>query len=170
MNSKLITHCHSERQRRIPKGMQRGRGSFTSFRMTLHVAFNSWRSQAGQALVTLLFFMIVAITITSGAVVILFTNSLSASKLELGTYAYYYAESGAEDALMRLLRDPDGTVASSPQTLTIENANVVTTVSKSGSNYTINSDATGGNFRRTIQVVASFVSNIFAVTSWKEIF
>jgi hypothetical protein len=122
--------------------------------------------QRGQALITLLFFMIIAITITSAAVVILLTNSVSAQKLEQGTVSYYTAESGAENALLRLLRDPNYT----GETLTIDGTTVVATVTKSGSVYTITSSATFGNFKRTIQVVATYVGNILTATSWKEEF
>jgi len=126
----------------------------------------NFKVQRGQALVTLLFFMIIAITITSAAVVVLLTNSLSAQKLEQGTASYYTAESGAENALLRLLRDPDYT----GETLTIDGTTVVATVSNSGDDYTVTSDSTSGNFKRTVQVEASFINNILTITSWKEIF
>lgn len=124
------------------------------------------KGQSGQALVTLLVFTIVAITITSAAVIILFTNSLGTSKLEQGTNAYYSAESGAENALLRLLRNPNYT----GETLAVGNASVVISVANVGSTYTITSNATLGNFIRSIKVTTSFINNIFTVTSWKEVF
>jgi FlaG/FlaF family flagellin (archaellin) len=124
------------------------------------------KCQSGQALVTLLVFTIVAITITSAAVIILFTNSLGTSKLEQGTNTYYSAESGAENALLRLLRDPNYT----GETLAVDNASVVISVANAGNTYTITSDATLGNFLRSVEVTASFVNNILTVDTWKEVF
>jgi hypothetical protein len=122
--------------------------------------------QKGQALVTLLVFTIVAITITSASVVIILTNSVGTSKLERGTNAYYSAESGAENALLRLLRDPNYT----GETLPVGDASVLISVANNGNTYTITSDATLGNFLRSVEVTASFVSNILTVDSWKEVF
>lgn len=136
---------------------------------TLHFAlctFHPWRSQAGQALVTLLVFTIVAITITSAAVVIILTNSIGTSKLEQGTNTYYSAESGAENALLRLLRDPNY----AGETLAVDNASVVISVANIGNTYTITSDATLGNFLRSVEVSATFVNNILTIDSWKEVF
>jgi len=135
-------------------------------RINFQFSIFNFQLQNGQALVTLLVFTIVAITITSAAVVIILTNSIGTSKLERGTNAYYSAESGAENALLRLLRNPNYT----GETLTIDGATVVSTVGVSGSTYTITSDATSGNFKRTVRVIATFVSNILTVDSWKEIF
>lgn len=118
----------------------------------------------GQALVTLLFFMIFAITITSAAVVVVISNSLAASKFDQGNVTFYIAESGIENALMRLLRDPNY----SGETLTIEGGNAIIQVS--GTNpKTITSQGTIGNFSRTIQVRVDYTNNILSVQSWKEI-
>lgn len=136
------------------------------WRFWVRCAYQNDDVQTGQALVTLLFFMIIAITITSAAVVIILTNSMSAQKLEQGTTSYYAAESGAENALLRLLRDPNYP----GEPLTIDGATVTTAVAKSGSIYTITSNSTSGNFKRTVQVTTSFVNNIFTISSWKEIF
>jgi len=143
--------------------------NFKDSTSTLHFALctlHSWRSQAGQALVTLLVFTIVAITITSAAVVIILTNSVGTSKLEQGTNTYYSAESGAENALLRLLRDPNY----AGETLPVGNASVIISVANTGSTYTITSGATLGNFIRRVEVTATFVNNILTVTSWKEVF
>ncbi|MBI2611956.1 hypothetical protein HYW54_04415 [Candidatus Gottesmanbacteria bacterium] len=119
----------------------------------------------GQILVTLLFFVVIAIIITSGAVVVILTNSLSASKFAQGNVAYYIAESGIENALLRLLRNP----SYNGETLAIEDATALITVS--GDNpKTITSVGSIGNFSRTIEVIADYTDNILTVTSWKEIY
>ena len=130
------------------------------------VQSSKFKVEAGQALVTLLVFTIVAITITSAAVVIILTNSVGTSKFEQGTNTYYSAESGAENALLRLLRDPNYT----GETLPVGNASVIISVANTGSTYTITSGATLGNFIRRVEVTATFVNNILTVTSWKEVF
>ncbi|MCJ7740758.1 hypothetical protein MUP32_05620 [Candidatus Microgenomates bacterium] len=118
----------------------------------------------GQVLVTILFFMIIAITVTSGTVMIMLSNSLSASKFDQGNSAYYVAESGIENALVRLLRDPMYT----GETLPVDSGNAI--ISISGTNpKTIISIGRIGNFSRTIEVTADYTNNILTVQSWKEI-
>ena len=65
--------------------------------------------KSGQALVTLLVFMIIAVTITSSAVMIIILNSKGSYRFQDGLVAYQIAESGAENAILRLLRNPDYT-------------------------------------------------------------
>src|SRR3989338_1434467 len=64
------------------------------------------RGQKGQVFVTLLFFVIIGVTIISAETIVLFTNILSGSTEEQGANAYYVAESGIEEALLRLNRNP----------------------------------------------------------------
>ena len=63
-------------------------------------------NQKGQVFVTLLFFVIIGVTIISAETIVLFTNILSGSTEEQGANAYYVAESGIEEALLRLNRNP----------------------------------------------------------------
>ncbi len=125
---------------------------------------NSNQKEGGQALITLLFFVIIAITITSASVVVLIANSTSATKYEEGIRAFYVAEGGAENAVLRLLRDPTYT----GETLTISDGTATISVSGSGP-FTITSKGVVGNFTRTVQVSAAYVNNILSITSWKEI-
>ena len=120
--------------------------------------------QKGQALVTLLFFMVIGITITSAAVVVIVTNALSATRFEQGTDAYDIAESGAENALLRLLRNPFYT----GETLPIGNGTATITVA----NNTIISSGSAAfnNEIRTIQVNTVYNNGILTVTSWKEMY
>ena len=75
----------------------------------------------GQALIILLFFAIIAINVTAAATVIILVNSLSGSKFQQGTVAYEIAQAGAENARLRLLRDPNYT----GETLAVGNGNAV---------------------------------------------
>ena len=129
--SKFTAHCHSEHSEESHKVLHRVLGDPSPSPNWLRMTFN----QKGQALITLLVFTIVAITITSAAVIIIFTNSIGTSKLEQGTNAYYVAESGAENALLRLLRDPNY----SGEILPVDDASVEISVANTGSTYTITS-------------------------------
>jgi hypothetical protein len=120
----------------------------------------------GQALISLLFFMIIGINVTAAAVVILIANSLSGTKFQQGSIAYQVAESGIENAKIRLLRDS----MYAGETLPVGNGNAVITISRNGTQYTIRSRGTVGNFVRQIQVVATYSDNLFTVTSQQEIF
>jgi type II secretory pathway component PulK len=119
----------------------------------------------GSALITLIFFSAIAVIITSATVIVLATNSLTTTKFQQGTKAYHLAESGAEDAILKILRDPN---YSDSSTLSIDNATVTTTVS-GVSTKTIVATATLLNFSRKIEVVGDYNNNIFTITSWKEI-
>src|SRR6185369_10579469 len=124
----------------------------------------------GQALITLLFFMIIGLTVTSAAVVLMYVNAVSGSKQQDGETAYQSALSGAENAKLRLLRNPLYTGESN---LSIGSGSATTTVTGSGSSadpYIITSTGTRGNFVRKVQIQATYVNNFFSVGSEKEIF
>lgn len=120
--------------------------------------------QSGQALITLIFFVLIAITITSGAIIMIAVNSTSLGKLQEGNISYDAAEAGIENALLRLLRDPNYT----GETLTIDSTIVTITVSGSSPNYTITVVGTG-NFKRTVQVKMTYTSGYYTFSDWKEI-
>jgi len=120
----------------------------------------------GQALLTLLFFIIIALTVTSASVVMILVNSLSGTTYQQGTIAYEVAQSGADNALLRLLRDPTYT----GETLPVGSGSAVITVT--GSNpYVILSKGSVGNSLREIQVTASYSADyVLQVISQKEVF
>jgi hypothetical protein len=126
--------------------------------------------QRGQALITLLFFMIIGLTITSAAIVMILINSNSGTRQQQGEVAYQVAQSGAENGLLRLLRTP---TTYTGETLTIGQGQAVITVGgsgTSGSPYIITSTGTVGNFKRTVEVRATYINNQLTVTSEKEAF
>lgn len=120
-----------------------------------------------QTVVFLLVFMAVAITVTTAAVIILITNSQAGSRLEQGYVAYDVAESGIENALMRLLRDPDY----ADETLSVGTGQATITVS-GGNPKTVLSTGVAGNYFRQIQVMVTFTGGTMniAPSSWREIF
>ncbi len=117
----------------------------------------------GQALITLLFFVLISLTITSGAIIIIIANSISVSKSQEGTLAYYVAESGVENALLRLLRDP----AYTGETLSVGDATVAITVT--GTNPKIVIATSSGNFKRTVQAQMNYNSGYYTFSNWKEL-
>jgi hypothetical protein len=120
--------------------------------------------EAGQALTTLLFFVVISLTITAGAIIIIIANSTSTSKFQEGTLAYYAAESGVENALLRLLRNPNYT----RETLIVGSATAEITVT--GTNpITITSVGQNGNFKRTVQAQLSYNNGYYTVSNWKEL-
>lgn len=119
----------------------------------------------GQALITLLFFMAVGVTVTTAAVVVMLTTSLSTSTFQQGNIAYFMAESGIENALLRLLRDPNY----SGETLAVLDGTA--TISVSGTNpKVIVSQGWVGNFSRKIRAEASYTNEVLTTTSVKEEF
>lgn len=124
----------------------------------------------GQALITLLFFMIIGLTVTSAAVVLMYVNTISGSKQQDGEIAYQAALSGAENAKIRLLRNPSYTgesnlqIGSGSATITATGSGTV------GDPYVITSTGTRGNFVRKVEVRATYINNLLDVASQKEIF
>lgn len=120
--------------------------------------------QAGQALVVLIMVIAVAMTITTGAVIVTVVNSTTTSKYALGEEALMIAQSGVENAILRLLRDPDYT----GETLSVGYGTATITVSGTPIK-TITSVSSNSGFKRTIQVIGTLSANEFLVTSWAEI-
>jgi hypothetical protein len=120
--------------------------------------------EAGQTLVALLAFMATAMIITTGATAVVISNTQSASKYSQGEEALQVAESGADNALMHLVRNPSYT----GETLTVGSGSATITVSGS-SPYTITSIGQVGEFVRTVQVTATRTNNILTVTAWSEV-
>lgn len=124
----------------------------------------NYKFRAGQTLVMLLVLMTAGVIITSAAVVMIIVNSQSSSKFVLGENAYAIAESGAENAILRLVRNP----AYAGEALMVGNGTATITVTGS-STKTIVSEGVRGSFRRKIQVIGTYVDNIYTPSSWTEI-
>lgn len=125
------------------------------------------QSERGQALLTLLFFAIVGTTITSAAIVMIIVNSLSGSKQQEGQIAYDIAQSGAEDSLIQLIRNP----AYTGETLPVGKGTATVTVTGSGTSsspYIILSKGTIGTFMREEQITATYQNNLLTVISRGE--
>ncbi|HYK08692.1 MAG TPA: hypothetical protein VEW42_04305 [Candidatus Eisenbacteria bacterium] len=122
-------------------------------------------AQQGQALITLLFFVVMGITITSAAVVILVANIQATGKVEQGLTAYYIAESGAEEGLLQVLRNPQ---YAGSETISVDGG-VATMSATQGNPLTILSVGKYNNFIRKVQVQTVYNGGKIQITSWKEI-
>ncbi len=116
-------------------------------------------------MISLLFFTIIAITITSGAIVVIIANSSSTDRFQQGVLATVSAEAGIENALLQLLRNPNY----SGETLTVGSDLVQISVTGTTSK-TITSITNAGNSSHKIEVQAQYQNNILSISSWKEVY
>lgn len=120
--------------------------------------------ESGQTLVALMAFMAMAVTITSAATIITVASLQATSVYSLGEQALDAAESGADNAVLRLIRNPDY----SGETLDVDGAVAIISVSGSAPTKTITSQGVVGDFRRTVQVSVNQSGNTVTVTNWTE--
>lgn len=118
--------------------------------------------EAGQALLTMLIFMTIGIMVLSAATIVLVTNIFGSVTAEQGLTAYYAAESGAEDGLLHVLRDPS--VSGTLPSYAVGDARASVTIT----NGTIVSVGTYGKAVRTVRIKTTNTNGIVSVTSWKE--
>jgi hypothetical protein len=123
------------------------------------------KQNKGQALITLLFFTMIGMAIAIAAIIVTLSSTIASGKFQSGTLTFSEAESGAENAYLKLLRNPYYT----GETMAINGATVTATVSGS-TNITIISQATSGTFSRTIKVKLQYTNGKYVIQSWKEAF
>ena len=111
--------------------------------------------QKGQSLVLLLFFVLMAMTFAVTAILMLVVNSGSITAFESGIEVRQLADSGIENALLRLIRDPFYT----GESYVVEDTNIAITVAGSGTK-TIIVRASRGEVQRTVEVLANYTDNI----------
>ena len=125
----------------------------------------------GQALITLLFFTVIGVTVTTGAIGLILVNSINGSKQQQGELAYQVAESGIENALIRVLRTPPPTYIG--ETLVVGNGTATITATVSGTAidpFVIDSKGQVGNFTRQIEVKTQYQNNLLQIVSQREVF
>lgn len=126
---------------------------------------SSHGSQSGQALAALLIFSAVGMVIMTATVAAAITSSQQVSSFDRSHEALYIAESGAENALYRMLRDP----SYAGETLPVGEGTATIVVTGSDP-YTITSVGVVGGFERTIVVTAGYTSYVLDITNWQEQF
>ncbi len=122
-------------------------------------------TQAGQTLVVLLMFVTVAMMVSLAAAALSAYTITSTSKTEISSVAKDIAESGMEEALLRLLRDPYYT----GETLQFPDGQATITVSGS-TTKTVTSVGRSGDFIWTVRVSAGYTNGILGITSWNDVF
>lgn len=121
-------------------------------------------NNTGQALITLLVFTVIAVTIIGAAVTITLINTETSSAYDQSTQAYYLAEAGAENAILSYVRDKNY----NGETLEIGNGTATITI-KALDYTTIISVGQVGQYKRTIEVIGRLQDNEFTITSWADI-
>lgn len=121
--------------------------------------------KSGQTAIMLLIITLLLITLTTAAVAIAITSSRDTTTFSLGENSLTVAETGAENAMLRLLRDPS---YSGDANLPIGDGNATITVT-GGSTKTILSQGKIGNMVRTVEVIVNIVSGQLTLISWREL-
>lgn len=119
--------------------------------------------QSGQALTTMLIIMFFGLTIAAAATSVIDSNSLATSGSSESNIALIVAESGIEDSLIKLLRNPSfagGTLPVGDGTATIIVGATNPTI--------LTSQGRVGNHLRTIEVGVGFTGGIMTINYWKE--
>ena len=121
------------------------------------------KNQKGSALVTLLIFVTTGIIVISGAVAVTLINTQGTSEFGSGEKVLQIAESGAEEAVQKIIRDYDY----SGGTINIGSGQVTVSVSGAATK-TIESVGSLGDYERTIQVTVEIVDDTITVVGWIE--
>ena len=118
----------------------------------------------GQALTSLIIIMFVGMAVTAAAITLVDINATITGNFENVSIARNVAESGVEDALIKLLRNP----SFSGETLNIQDG--IATVTITGTNpVIITSKGYSANHVYTLETQVSFNSGVMVVDSWKEL-
>ncbi|HLD25400.1 MAG TPA: hypothetical protein VJB96_05795 [Patescibacteria group bacterium] len=120
---------------------------------------------AGQVMITMLYIMVIGILVTTGATYAVIANTQSTTTYELGTRAHQAAESGIENALIRLIRDP----AYAGETLVVAPGETATITVSTASGIVVTSSGTAGGTTRQIETTIQYNNGILTILSWKEL-
>lgn len=116
-------------------------------------------------MIVLLIFVTVAMMVSFAAAGLTMYSLTTGSNREVSLLAQQSAESGMENALLRLLRDP----SYSGETLTLGTGTATITVTGS-STKTITSVGVAGNFQWTVRTSATYTSGILVIEPWTDVF
>ncbi len=123
------------------------------------------KHNAGQVLIALLYIMVIGILVTTAAVYAVIGNTQATTAFEAGTLALSAAESGAENGLLRLVRNPSYT----GETLVMSaNQSAVVTVTNASGILLLSQGTYGGTIKQ-IEVRLHYNGGELVVDSWKEL-
>ena len=131
--------------------------------MMMNLVKNS--PSSGQALILLTVFVTIGLSVTLMAVTLAIATVSGSSRLEQAALIRQAAESGAENALLRLVRDP----TYSGETLTVDDATVTITVSGS-STKVISVVSRRAALVKELQLVGSASDGRITVQFWPEVY
>ena len=123
----------------------------------------------GQALVALLVFVVIAVMVIFGSIAITSTNTEGATVFQQGIIARQIAETGVENALLKLLRDPSYTGETIPVDEGAYQGSAAVTITGDSLNKTIQSIGTAGNFQHKIVVKITYNNGVQTIISWQDI-
>jgi hypothetical protein len=124
---------------------------------------NFWKK--GQAMITMVFMMVIGVIVTTGAAYALLGNIGATTQQELGQLAYSTAESGLENGLLRFIRDP----SYAGETITVDAGRIATITVSSGTPATITAVGTVGSVVRRVQATVQYINGVFTILTWDEI-
>jgi hypothetical protein len=128
-------------------------------------ALNFHPKSAGMALVSVLIFSVVAMIVITAAMSLSVATAQSNQQFMQGQVALNNAESGADNALIQLLRNPNY----SGETLTLPEGTA--TILASGSNpKVINVTGVAGTSVRKLQITATTTLGVIRIVSWQEVY
>ncbi len=125
---------------------------------------SAFSDQQGSILIALLIFMIVGTTITTAAIMMMIDNTAISSNALIADQSLMIAESGAENAILRLLRDPGYT----GEVLSVGDGQAVITVSGSEA-IVVTSTGEIGVAQRIVEVQLERENGVLTVDAWREI-
>lgn len=120
----------------------------------------------GQTLASLIIVVAISIIIISSILGMVISNNLATAGIQQAALVRNAAESGMENALLRLLRDP--TYAGETLPALINGYTTVVTVSGSDTERTIESVASSLAYRRKITVRITYNENVMVINSWND--
>lgn len=130
------------------------------------------KDKNGNVLITLIFFLSIAITLVTAAISIAIINFQGHESYREGNDAYFIAESGANNALLKLVRSGVGNYTN--DTLSIDGGTATITVSETSNNgkqeVIITSVGSYYGSQKTIQVSSYYDhTNVLKILNWEEI-
>jgi len=121
--------------------------------------------KSGQAMVMVLLISVLLISVTTMAVGMVVTNALSTSREESGQHALEIAESGVQEGILRVLRDPSVTLGG--LVLTVDAGSATVDITGSGTKI-ITSVGVFSDYERTVQAQVHLDAGQLVIDSWSE--
>ena len=124
--------------------------------------------EKGQALIILIVAVALTLSVLTASLLASISQAKASSISRLGLRVYYAAESGAEYALMKFMRDPASCAGT--DLLNQDSIQITISYNLSGSNCQITSEATQNTILKKVLLEANYNSSqIFNTCCWSEI-